>query len=216
MLRSFPLALALLAPQAVSSHPHIFVEARVQLHFAPDGGLTIGLDWEYDALFSLLVTSDFGLDPDGDLVLTAEETDRLQTEIAAWPEDFAGDLEVTQAGVLLPLAAKEDHRMTYAAGIFTETHLRPLTGPVDLAAPLQIRVYDPTYYTAYSLDQRVTISGRDDCSAVILPADLDAAYALARELTGRIDFSSDDPAAVFPEIGAAFADTIVVQCSPRG
>jgi hypothetical protein len=74
-------------------------------------------------------------------------------------------------------------------------------------------VYDPFYYVAYELIGAVTIKGRDDCEALITPANLDAAYTLVEEvLYGRpaSDVGADEE---FPEVGVAFADTINVTCA---
>ena len=211
MRAPFALIALLGLPTSLASHPHIFVEASVRVVFDEAGGVAVHLDWKYDDFFSLLVTSDAGLDMDGDLMLTDEEQARLQTEIAVWPEDFGGDLEVMQAGVLLPLGEKFAHQMVYEDGIFTERHARPIEAVAD--APLQIRVFDPAFYTAYDLISPVTVEGRDDCAVEIIRADLDAAYALAESLMGGTSFEDQGPDDYFPAIGDAFADTILITCA---
>ena len=198
-------------PTSLASHPHVFVAASVHVVFNEAGDVAVHLDWQYDDFFSLLVTSDLGLDMDGDLVLTAEEQALLETEIAAWPPDYAGDLEVMQGGIVLPLGEKFDHSMVYEEGIFTERHARPVEG-VSGDAPIQIRVYDPTFYTAYDLTGPVTVEGRDDCTVEIIRADLDAAYALAESLLGG-PVDEQGPDDYFPAIGDAFADTIQITCA---
>ncbi|SFS03782.1 DUF1007 family protein [Yoonia litorea] len=202
----------LAVPTMGGAHPHVFVKAGVSVVFDRQGDVAIHLDWEYDEFFSLLVTSDLGLDMDGDLVLTDDEQRRLEEEIAAWPPDFAGDLEVMQAGEVLPLGEKYAHTMVYEEGIFIERHARPVAA--DLSdAPLRIRVYDPAFYTAYDLTGPVTVTGRDDCTVEIFRADLDAAYALAESLMDGVSFEDQGPDDYFPEIGDAFADTIEVTCA---
>ncbi len=210
-----PLTLTLIAlvclPTSLVSHPHVFVAASVRVVFDHAGGVAVHLDWQYDDFFSLLVTSDLGLDMDGDLVLTAEEQALLDTEIAAWPPDYAGDLEVMQGEAVLPLGEKFDHSMVYQEGVFTERHARPVEG-VMADAPLLIRVYDPAFYTAYDLTGPVTVEGRDDCMVEIIRADLDAAYALAESLLGG-PMDAQGPDDYFPAIGDAFADTIQITCA---
>lgn len=213
MRLTFPLMAALMMPATAPAHPHVFVEARVTVVFDQDGGFGIKLDWFYDDLFSLLVTTDLGIDMDGDLLLTADEQTLLDEQITAWPADYAGDLEVSQAGETLALADKQDHRMTYEDGLFHEVHLRPVPALTDRDAPIQIRVFDPAFYTAYDLLQPVVIEGRDDCTATVLPADIDAAYALADSLLDGQDPNAVGPDDYFPEIGDAFADTIVLTCA---
>jgi len=215
-MRAILSALALALPAPVVAHPHIFITAEVHVIFDDAGGVSVHLNWEYDELFSLLVTSDYGLDMDGDLLLTAEEQTLLEQEIAAWPPEFSGDLEVMQGDQVLALGAKRDHSMAYTGGFFIEEHLRPVSAPVDTARPLRIRVYDPGFYTAYDLRRPVTVTGRDDCTVEVIPADLDAAYALAESLNAKLSSGPFDGDYNFPEIGDAFADTIVVTCAGQG
>lgn len=213
MRLTLPLITAMVLPTTIPAHPHVFVEAQVTVVFGEGGELAVKLDWFYDDLFSLLVTTDLGIDMDGDLILTAAEQQLLDEQIAAWPPDYAGDLEVSQGDAVLALAEKRDHRMTYEDGLFHEAHLRPVPELADPDAPVRIRVYDPTFYTAYELRSPVLIEGRDDCTAEIVPADLDAAYALAESLLDGQDPAEVGPDEYFPEIGDAFADTIVVTCA---
>jgi polyphosphate kinase len=213
MRLTLPLIAALTMPAMTAAHPHIFVEAVVTVVFDENGQVSVKLDWYYDDLFSLLVTSDLGIDMDGDLILTEAEQALLDEQITAWPPDYTGDLEVMQAGALLALAPKLNHSMTYAEGLFHEAHSRPVAALVDPDAPLQIRVYDPSFYTAYDLRPDVKIIGRDDCTAMILAADVDAAYALAESLLDGREAGEIGPDDYFPAIGDAFADTIEVTCA---
>lgn len=209
----FPLVAALAVPVTATAHPHVFVQAQVTVVFDDAGEMGIKLDWYYDDLFSLLVTTDLGIDMDGDLVLTAEEQALLDSQIAAWPPDYNGDLEVAQNGQVLALAEKQNHTMSYVEGLFHEAHLRPVSAIPDAESPIRIRVYDPSFYTAYDLRQPVLIEGRDDCSAEVIPADVDAAYALAESLLDGQSAAEVGPDEYFPAIGDAFADTIVVTCA---
>ncbi len=213
MRLTLPLIATLAMPASLGAHPHVFVEAQVTVVFDAEGSLGIKLDWYYDDLFSLLVTTDLGVDMDGDLVLTSAEQDLLDAQITAWPPEYAGDLEVMQGDAVLALGEKRDHTMTYADGLFHEAHLRPVPQLADAEAPLRIRVFDPSFYTAYDLRGPVLIEGRTDCTAEIIPADIDAAYALAESLLGGQQASDVGPDDYFPAIGDAFADTIVVTCA---
>ena len=208
-----PLLAALVVPVTATAHPHVFVQAQVTVVFDEAGDMGIKLDWYYDDLFSLLVTTDLGIDMDGDLVLTAEEQALLDSQIAAWPPEYAGDLGVAQGGAVLALGEKQDHRMTYVEGLFLETHTRPVPAVPDADGAIQIRVYDPSFYTAYDLRHPVLFEGRDDCSAEVIPADVDAAYAMAESLLDGQAPGDVGPDEYFPAIGDAFADTIVVTCA---
>ena len=199
------------APMA-QAHPHLFVGVDVAIIYDGDAPTAVKLTWRYDDFFSLLLTSDLGIDLDGDLVLTDDEVATLSATVAAWPADFGGDLEVMQGGKPVGLGTRTDHTVAYVDGLISETHIRPITGPID-PNDLTVRVYDPFYYIAYSLNGPVTFEGRDDCTAGVIPPDLNAAYSLVDELLyGRpaSDVGADE---AFPEVGAEFAETIVVSCA---
>ena len=213
MLRKFSLISALLLPMSALAHPHVFVHVDMAVVFEPDGTVAVRLDWVYDEYFSMLVTSDLGVDLDGDLQLTPQEQALLDEQVAAWPPDFDGDLEVLQDDKPLPLAPKRDHSMVYEDGLLRETHLRPLADLADRAAALTILPYDPTYYIAYTLAGPVTVEGRDDCEVSVIPANLDAAYTLVEELLYGRPASDVGPDEDFPEVGRSFADTVVVTCA---
>jgi len=213
MLRIFSLIAGLALPMGAVAHPHVFVQAKMTVVFAEGDTVAVRLEWIYDEFFSLLVSSDLGIDLDGDTVLTAAEQALLDAQITAWPEGYDGDLEVMQGETVLALADKRDHRMTFAEGIFVETHLRPVANLADPSAPLIVRAYDPTYYIAYDLLGPVAIEGRDDCEATITPANLDAAYTMVEELLYGRPASDVGPDEEFPEVGQAFADTVTVTCA---
>ena len=213
MLRKLSLIPAFCLPMSAAAHPHVFVQVDMAVVFAPDGEVAVRLDWVYDAYFSMLITSDLGIDADGDLQLTPEEQALLDDQIAAWPPDFDGDLEVLQGETVMPLGPKRDHAMVYQDGYIRETHLRPIAQVADRSAPLTILPYDPTYYIAYEIAGAVTVEGRDDCEVSIIPADLNAAYSLVDELLYGRPASDVGPDEEFPEVGRSFADTVVVTCA---
>ena len=211
--RVLPALIATALPiQIAQAHPHIFVSVEVAVVYENDVPAAVELAWIYDDYFSLLLMTDLGLDLDGDLVLSEEEETILATSVTEWPAEFGGDLEVLQGETLVDLAGRTNHTMTFENGIVREAHTRPIAKLPQDDAPLTIRVYDPFYYVAYELIGTVTIKGRDNCEALITPANLDAAYTLVEELLyGRpaSDVGADEE---FPEVGVAFADTIDVTC----
>ncbi|MFQ1701796.1 DUF1007 family protein [Loktanella agnita] len=213
MFRWLTLCAALMAPAQLAAHPHVFVRTKMAVVFDDSGEISVRLQWYYDEYFSLLVTADLGLDPDGDMLLTADEQALLDEQITAWPADYTGDLEVVQGATVLPLAEKRNHRMTFENGLFYEVHLRPIAEIADRNAPLTLLAYDPHYYVAYDLEGPVVIEGRDDCTVTVTPANLDAAYTTVEELLYGRPASDVGPDEEFPEVGQAFADTVTVTCA---
>ncbi len=207
-----PAALLLLLPAPLAAHPHVFVEAEVEV-LAEAGAVTgVRLTWTYDDLFSLILAEDLGIDADGDLRLTAAELSALQAHVADWPPDYAGDLVVTAGGAPVPLGPRQEHGVAYQGGVVVEAHRRPLAAPAPAAAaPVLVEVYDPYYYVAYEV-RGVTVSGDPTCEATLIRADLDAAQAEVDATWAGIDWAGAAPDVQLPPIGGAFADRVEVRC----
>lgn len=209
-IKHFVVATSLAVPSASSAHPHVFVETQLTVLFEDGAPVGVQVDWIYDDFFSLLLTSDLGIDLDGDMILTPDEEAILDAAVTQWPEGFKGDLEVRQAGATVALGAKVGHTMSFTDGIVRETHVRVLP-PLD-DGPFTLQAFDPFYYVAYDLLQPIRVSGRDDCTASVAAADLAAARALVADLLGGLapeDVGPDEP---FPEVGSQFADTVTMSC----
>ena len=74
MNKTFVLCLTLFAAP-LSAHPHIFINTGLKFLVDDQNRLThVQVTWEYDELYSLLVTEDMGVDDDYDGVLTPEDT----------------------------------------------------------------------------------------------------------------------------------------------
>lgn len=213
MLR--PLTLALLITGPAAAHPHVFVTAAVELRLNDDGAvLGVNVTWSYDEFFSLLVTEELEIDADGDMILTADEAAALTDYIADWPQEYEGDVYVTRDDSAVALAPVQDHTVTFQDGIVREGFFRAFATPQDtITAPVLVRIYDPFYYVAYEIDPQMIITGRDNCTASLAKADLDAANLLASDLLNGRQASDVGADEQFPEIGTAFADTIIVACS---
>lgn len=212
MLR--PLTLALLTAGPAAAHPHVFVTSQIEVRLNDDGEvLGLHVVWSYDEFFSLLVTEELEIDADGDMVLTAPENAALTDYIAAWPEDYEGDVYVTRNASAVPLEPVQEHTVTFENGIVREGFYRAFTTPQDsITALVQMQVYDPFYYVAYEIVPQMSVIGREGCTATLVKADLDAAYVQVDQLlNGRAasDVGADEE---FPEVGVAFADTVVVAC----
>ncbi len=202
------------APSIADAHPHIFVRATVSVTLDAEGALTaVRLVWEYDDLFSLLLTTDLDIDMDGDLVLTPEESEILTAAVLDWPLDFTGDLTVLRSdGSEAVLGPREGASAAMTDGIVFESHLRSPVVPV--AAPFAVQVFDPYYYVAYEIADDITVDGPEGCRATLQKADYEAASSLVQTLLGGRDPGDVGVDEEFPAVGAAFTDTVNVTCSP--
>ncbi|MDX5356739.1 MAG: DUF1007 family protein [Rhodobacterales bacterium] len=196
---------------AAQAHPHEFIDAGIELRFDVGGQLTaLRIVWVYDDLTSLMILSDRGLDPDGDGALTEAEAATLSGFDMDWAEGFAGDTYRLHGDAPQALGPPQDWTARVVEGRIITTHLRQLVAPIAPGtAPLVVQVYDPGYYTAYTIASTPLIRGRDDCTAEVYGPDVaaaDAALAEAmQELTG-------DAEADFPAIGAAYAEEVRLIC----
>lgn len=194
----------------LAAHPHVFIDTELVVLGNADGAI-IGVEvaWTYDELTSLLVLEDMGLDRDYDGVLTEAELAQLDGFDHKWIEGYAGDLYASSQGAPLDLGPPEGRGVSVADGKITSRHFRALTTTevAARAAPVILKAFDPTYYTAYDLQGRVTAP--EGCAVTITPADLDRAFTLVEEALYVNPPRDDDE---FPEVGEAFADTVVVAC----
>lgn len=205
--------LFLMAP-AVAAHPHIFVDTGIEIIFDGEGQPThVRVTWQYDELYSLLITEDLELDPDFDGVLTASEKAALTGFDMKWIEGFNGDLEVVAGPNVVPLSGPSEATATFAEGRITTTHLRKILSSVDMTELLVIKPYDPTYYTAYDVTLPVAISGSDACRARVKMPDISAGLAALREQLNSLDPEAEPEDAGLPNIGAELASDVIVTCA---
>ncbi|TJZ91417.1 DUF1007 family protein [Paracoccus gahaiensis] len=201
-----------LLPAAALAHPHVFIDVSLTLRYDAQGRLSaVDEAWAYDELYSLLMLSETGA---GDS-LGLPQLQAWDALDANWDPLNGGRLELQTAGGRIasdpprPLSTRlEGNRM-----VSRRSHTLP--GPIAGEVPTAIRIYDPTFYVAFSLPSQVVIQGRADCQVTRQSGNVQAqtdAYAsalrdaLAREL-GRT--SSDD---VQVQIGAVGAASLEVRC----
>ena len=194
-----------------TAHPHIFIDAGFSLVLDGNGQLSaIEVRWRYDELYSLILLEDYNLDPDFDLVLTEAEIAGTLGFDLNWGGGFEGGLVVTQDGAEVAVGPPEPVALTLLASGRIETiHRRPLT---DVASgPLSVSIYDPEFYIAFEMILPVGVADAPDCTAELVRADLDRAYAVleaALDEIGGVVAAEDN----FPPVGAHFADRVEVTC----
>ena len=200
---------ALVLPGAAAAHPHVFVDTGLRVVLDDQGRVAgVEVSWAYDALYSMLTFEDMGLDQDYDGKLEPTEVSMLSGFDLKWIEGFEGDLYLEAGGKTLALGPPEPRALFIEDARIVSTHFRPLLEPVG-AGGLILRAYDPTFYTAYDLTRGVEVDG--PCAAEVTPADLDAAYTMVEEMLYAMPAQPGED--VFPEVGEAFADTVVIACT---
>ncbi|WP_210405441.1 DUF1007 family protein [Rhodophyticola sp. CCM32] len=201
------------APLPGAAHPHIFIDAGLDLIHDAEGLLiAVQVTWRYDELYSLVLLQDYGLDPDFDGVLTEAEIAGTLGFDLNWAAGFEGGLVFSANGVPLEIGAPVPVSLSLSDGQLQTTHRRPVRGAPTDATEYEAAIYDPDFYIAFEMTLLMQVDGRDGCSSALLRPDLDAAYAILaaeiEEIGGAI--SAEDN---FPAIGAVFADRVVFRCA---
>lgn len=205
-------AALLLSAGAALAHPHIFVDAEVEVVFNEEGrakGLRI--TWTYDDLISLTLLSERGMDEDFDGVLTEEELAALNGFDMNWQPGFLGDTYALINGNELILSGPSDWTVAYADARLTSSHYRAFEFAIDMAdGPLIVQAYDPGYYTAYTV-KAGRVSGRDDCTVDLFEPDREAADKILEDALAEYS-GTDGAEAAFPAVGSAYAEEARVTC----
>lgn len=205
-----------LLPASVVAHPHAYIDAALDLVYNDEGELTaFGVEWAYDELYSLLIIEDFGIDQDGDGILTPEENEIIQGFDSDWDADFDGRIYPFSGGQPVSLEPVRDFTAEYREGRLISYHLHPLSAPLAPDAPLRVQVYDPEFYVDFAMPEPPRIKGREDCEVNLIPGDPDAApdaYRDAIETLLGSGASDDEADLVTVDIGAAGADEARIHC----
>lgn len=211
--KSAALAALVALPMSAQGHPHMFIDAGLSLFFDEAGQLTgVRVVWVYDEFTSLLIVEDRGLDPDADGVMTEAELTGFAGTDVDWTSGFLGDLYLSVGDQNVSLGPATDFDAAYENGFLASMHTRPLVEPLDLTeTPVAIKVYDPSFYAAYTVALPLAIEQDVACGVSLEEADLQKA---GRKLEEMINALPEDQFAEvqFPEVGAFYADTIFVTC----
>lgn len=200
--------------QMAQAHPHIFVDAQLEVLFDANGApQALRIFWTYDPFFSMLLVSDMGLDPDFSGTVTPDEQPLLDGFDMNWIPDYHGDTHVMQNGQSLPLSGPVEWTSDYVDGHLQSSHLREFQELPDPTTEWTVSIHDPSYYTSYTITDMPQITGRDDCSARIFEPDWDAAGAQLEAALDEVLASGGDIEAEFPPVGALFSEEVRIICA---
>ncbi len=198
---------------SLSAHPHVFIDTGFELIVDGDGRLThVRVIWEYDELYSLLITEDLGLDGDGDGALTSAGIAQLRGFDMHWVEGFNGDLVIETGERRVALSGPQSFTASFADGRVTSTHLRAFDQPVMPGEVATLRPYDATYYTAYDVTRPVMVTGGGSCKIDVIVPEMNSGLIELQEQLAGLDAETDPKDAGLPEIGAQLANSVIVTC----
>lgn len=198
----------------LGAHPHIFVNTGLTFVLDAQQRLThVQVTWEYDELYSLLVTEDMGIDQDYDGVLTEADSAALTGFDMRWIEGFNGDLVGEIEGRALELSGPTAPTAAMADGKITTTHMRAVIGTPQVTGSLVFKPYDGTYYTAYEVGLPVKIEGALGCEVSLEEPDIEGALSMTRAELAALPEDFDMEAAGLADIGERFATEVRISCA---
>lgn len=210
MMRLAPLALLLL-PSTGLAHPHIFVDASAGLRFDDAGRLeALRIVWLYDGMTTLNLYVQLGLDEDGDGALNEIDLARVAHGETDWPPDYEGDTYLLQGNAKVPLGRPENGTARMIGDRVEVTFDLPLAEPLAVTDGAVLKLYDPTYFYAYSVETVLEPSALPaGCALSVVPFEPDAADAEAQRQLAALSAEEvpDDP-----QIGERFADEVRLTC----
>ncbi len=203
-------ALAVLAATAAATaHPHVFVTAKEQVIFGPDGTVTgVRAAWTFDDMYSSFVTQGLGAP---DQILSRDQLAPLAKTNVESLAEFGYFTVAKLAGHALPFGEPTDYFLEQSKDkLVTLFFTLPLKTPVKPAPALNVSVYDPTYFVSFGLDEHdpvSLVSAPAGCStSVIKPRALDASD---NQKLSEAYFANMSPGQDF---GIKLASKVMVAC----
>ena len=204
--------LLLLSFPRVEAHPHVFV----------DGGLSFSLNekvelralhitWLFDEFETLYLLSSTKIKLTDDGKLPPEAWDALRSEIGTWPASFSGSAHLSVAGKPIALEYPVGFKVRMVNTRLELTFTRSLPQPLPLLGiQLNAAFYESSFFYDFSITQPPVFFGdTGDCIADVISFSPDDQSAKVR--SKLLDLSREEDAGI-PNVGALFADRIIVQC----
>ena len=141
-------AAAYLAAGTAEAHPHVFVTAKEQVVFGPDGKVTgVRAAWTFDDMYSAFAIQGLG-DP-AKILTRAELAPLAKTNVDSLKE-FGWFTVAKTGGKAVAFADPVDYWLEETPDKLITLHFTlPLKVPTATGAFFNLQVYDPTYFVAF-------------------------------------------------------------------
>jgi ABC-type uncharacterized transport system substrate-binding protein len=200
-----------LAAQSVPAlaHPHVFVTARAEVLYGPDGKVTgVRHAWTFDKVYSAYITQ--GLDTNKDGKLTPDELQELARENTTSLVEFDYFTVVKANGAKQAFGQPRDYGMSYGNEEATLSYVLPLKTPASNKL-VTVEIYDPSYFVAFAVaegDDAVKLAGAPKgCSTTITrpkPIETAQQQSLSESFFQALDAASN--------YGSQFSNRALVAC----
>ena len=198
-----------LCPSSAKAHPHVWVAARAQILFAPDGRIAaIRHTWTFDEMYSAFATQ--GLGKDGKPPTKEELAPLAKTNVESLAEFQYFTLAKTGPKAYEFGEPKDYELEADDKKQVTLTFTLPLKEPVSAKKPFTFMVYDPTYFVDFQLadDNPLTLKNAPaGCSVTTLrPEPLNASDS------GKLNESFFSGLSPGSDFGIKLAPRSIVAC----
>ncbi len=204
-------ALAVATAGPALAHPHIFIDAKVEIGFDAQGRVAqLHHSWTFDTAFSVWMVQ--GLDANGDGLVSPEEMQDLANENM---EGLATYGFYTSAGDGMHFVPAGDQRMRYENERVTLDFTAIAETPQLPGSRFELGVFDPEYYVAISFGgpQDVTLSNAPaSCTTTLEPP-----KPMAPDVEERLYALGPEVLELPPDLAAAMRGTqglIALSCGP--
>lgn len=206
-------ALPLAPVPPAAAHPHVFVDGGVDFVFGEGTRLeALRVTWLFDPFETLYTLAAVGVIPDEAGRLAPKDRQRLIEDLGDWPDDFDGSVHLSSGAAEIGLGWPRDLDVRLVEGRLEMTFSRRLASPLDLrGGSAEVAFYEATYFYAFSITKRPVLDGADDrCAARTIPFDPDPTLAALQTTLSAL---GREEAPEIEDVGALFADRIVVTCA---
>jgi ABC-type uncharacterized transport system substrate-binding protein len=206
MIRIFLAALLSLAcAWPAAAHPHVWVKAKSELVFAPDGSVTgIRQHWQFDDMFTAFALQGLASKEKGKY--TREELAPLAKVNVESLKEYDYFTYATADGKKTALAdPAPDYWLDYKGDVLTLNFTLPFKQPLK-AKDLKIEIYDPTYFIDFEFIKGMPVQ------LVGAPAECKGQVEWPRELSFQEGKKLADNPEAAANWGAFFANKILVKC----
>ena len=194
------------------AHPHVFVDGGVDFVISAQKDLSaLRVTWLYDAFESLFILSSLGISPNAADQLEDADRQALIEHEGNWSDDFEGSAHLSVDGQSIAMERPVDMGVDLIDGRLQVTFTRNLKSPVNLGdATAEVAFYEATYFYAFAATRRPQVfNAKGACLAEVAPFSPDAQDAA---MQAALSILSKEETPQISQVGALFADKIVVRC----
>lgn len=203
------LLMLLTLPGLALSHPHAWIDLRMQVLFDDSGRITaLEQSWELDTMYSLVVLEQIQEESVGESL--DEKFENFSRDMIRQLAKYDYMTRLRSAGKPVDVLAARDYRLEQVGGQLRLHFVLPLAEPLNPKVdPLSYAVFDPTFYikVTHSRDG-VQLRGASTHCRYDIKQPQPAAEV--RERAGMLDKDEQTDS----ELGRHFAEHTEIRCTP--